>query len=252
MRNIKLIIQYDGTNYNGWQLQRAKNQKLRAKTKTIQREIEKALRKILCEQVKLIGSGRTDAGVHALGQVANFITDSTMVPIRIKKGLNAILADDIVIKEAREVDIKFHARFCARSKIYRYTILNRDYRSVFEQRYSLFIPYKLDVGLMKKEADCLLGRHDFKSFQATQKNEKPSVRTLKAIEISRHNDFIFLDFEADGFLYKMIRNIVGTLIEIGRGRFESGSLKRILDAKNRKLAGKTAPARGLCLLKVKY
>ena len=281
MRNIKITIEYDGTNYNGWQTQKVKRhppslppnadppvaekfrrmsaevlneggQNSRFKTRTIQETIEKALKRILREEVKLVGSGRTDAGVHALGQVANFKTNSQKSLKLIKKGVNAVLPNDIAIKDIRGVNLDFHSRFNAKSKVYRYTLLNRSYRSVFEKKYSYLVFSKLDVNLIKKEVRCLIGRHNFKAFQAADKKMRPSVRKIKGIKISKKKGFIFIDFEADGFLYMMVRNIVGTLIEIGRGRFKKGSLKRILNSKNRKLAGQTAPARGLCLLKVNY
>jgi len=252
MRNIKLTIEYDGTNFNGWQTQKLRPGKSKAKSKTIQQTIQKALKRILQEDVKLIGSGRTDAGVHALGQVANFKTNSPRSLKAIIRGANAVLPKDIVIKDAEEVDLDFHARYDVRSKIYRYAILNRSYRSVFKRRSSYLVSFNLDVDLIRREVKCLIGRHNFKAFQAADKKSRSSTRTIKSIKISKRKHFIFIDFEADGFLYKMVRNIVGSLIEIGRGRFKKGSLKRILKSKNRRLAGQTALPRGLCLLKVNY
>jgi len=247
MRNLLLEIEYDGTNYCGWQVQSREKSK-----KSIQETLEKTLQKILQEKIKLIGSGRTDAGVHALAQIANFKTKSDIAAWKLQKALNGNLPDDIVIKRIEEAPLDFHSRFSAKSKIYRYSVLNRSYPSALLRYAIYFFPYPLNVKLMQKEAKVLLGKHDFKSFQATQKKENSSIRTLKKLDISKKGDMLTFELEADGFLYNMVRNIVGTLIEIGRGRFPPGSLKKILLAKNRKLAGPTIPARGLCLVRVNY
>jgi tRNA pseudouridine38-40 synthase len=244
MRNIKLVIEYDGTHFSGWQIQ--------LKRRTVQEVLEKALKQILQEKIRVIGSGRTDSGVHALGQVANFHTASKMPVAGIQRALNAILPDDIVIHKAEEASPGFHSRFKAKSKIYRYVILNRPHRSTRDNRFAYFYPWKLDVGLMRREAGYLLGKKDFKSFQAADKKHRASRRHLKNISIRRQGDFIYIDIESGGFLYKMCRNIVGTLIEIGRGKLEKGSIKDILKRKNRKIAGPTALAQGLTLLEVKY
>ncbi|MDO8662261.1 MAG: tRNA pseudouridine(38-40) synthase TruA [Candidatus Omnitrophota bacterium] len=246
MRNLKLEIEYDGTNYAGWQVQP------KAHGKTIQAVIEKTLRKILREKIKIIASGRTDAGVHARAQVANFFTSSNFPLSRLKIGLNGILPEDIKVIKLNEVGPDFHSRFSAKSKIYRYTILNRGYSSPLWRNTVYFYPHPLDVKLMQKEAECLLGRHNFRAFCASHGREKDQIKEIRRIAISRKKDFIYIDIEADGFLYNMVRNIVGTLIEIGRGRIPRGSLKKILLSRNRRLAGQTVPPRGLCLLKVKY
>jgi len=254
MRNIKLKIEYDGTNYCGWQVQNrhksTKNQTL--PRKSIQETIEKTLRKILREKIRLIASGRTDAGVHALAQVANFRTNSDIILKKLQPALNGLLPKDIVITDAEEVGLKFHSRFDAKSKIYRYTILNRKYPSVLGRNRVYFYTWPLDVKLMQKEASCLIGRHNFRSFQAADKKKTAAVRTIKKIVIKKNRGLIQMDIEADGFLYNMVRNIIGTLIEIGRGRFPEASMKRILLSKDRKLAGPTVPAKGLCLLEVRY
>jgi tRNA pseudouridine38-40 synthase len=247
IRNIRLTIEYDGTDYCGWQVQSRNSSK-----KSIQAVIEKALQKILQEKIKLIGSGRTDAGVHALAQVANFRTKAKIPATNLQKALNSILPDDISIFKAEDVKPDFHSRFSAKSKIYRYTILNRSYPSALSRNTAYFFTYPLNVKLMQKESRVLLGRHNFKSFQLTQKQEKNPVRTIEQIRVQKKADLIHIDIEADGFLYNMVRSIAGTLIEIGRGKLAPGSLKRILFAKNRKFAGPTALARGLCLLEVKY
>lgn len=244
MRNIRLVIEYDGTNYAGWQVQK--------NAKSIQATLETALKRILREKIKLISCGRTDSGVHAKGHVANFKTNSKIPLVNIQRGLNSILPKDIVIKEAKEVPLDFNSRFDAKSKVYRYTILNRSCPAALYRNYFYHIPYKLDLNLMRREAKVLLGRHDFKSFQAADKKERSSVRTIKKLTVKKKGDFIEIEMEADGFLYNMARNIVGTLVEIGRGRFKPGSMKNILKAKDRNLAGRTAPAKGLCLAEVKY
>jgi len=254
MRNIKLTIEYDGTNYCGWQVQS------RHAPKSIQETIEKTLSKILQEKIRLIASGRTDAGVHALAQVANFKTNSNIALDKLKRALNGNLPDDIAINKIEEVNLDFHSRFHAKSKIYRYTILNRGWPSPLLRNTVYCYPYLLDIRLMQKEAECLLGKHDFKAFCASGSSTQTTIRTIKNISISSKPctlypvpcTFITIDIEADGFLYNMVRNIVGTLIEIGRGRFPRGGVKKILRSKNRKLAGPTVPACGLCLLKVTF
>ncbi|MFH1269474.1 MAG: tRNA pseudouridine(38-40) synthase TruA [Candidatus Omnitrophota bacterium] len=245
MRNIKLTIEYDGSRYAGWQVQGKKS-------RTIQEALEKALARILHKRLRVIGSGRTDAGVHAKGQVANFKTDSGMALGRLRGALNAVLPDDISIIRIDEAALDFHSRFSARSKVYRYTILNRPSRPAISRDAAYFFPCPLDLRLMREEAKLLLGRHDFKSFQAADKRERGSVRAIKKLVISRDRDFIHIDIEADGFLYNMVRNIAGTLIEIGRGKLPRGSMKKILLLKNRRFAGPTLPAKGLCLLEVKH
>ncbi|MFH1779200.1 MAG: tRNA pseudouridine(38-40) synthase TruA [Candidatus Omnitrophota bacterium] len=244
MRNIKLIIEYDGTNYAGWQIQK--------NAKSIQGTLESALKRIIGEKVRLVSCGRTDSGVHAEGHVANFKTNSKISLVNLQRGLNSILPKDIVIKEAKEVPLDFNSRYDAKSKVYRYTILNRSYPQALYRNYFYYVPYKLGLNLMRREAKCLVGKHDFKSFQAADKKKRSSIRTIKKLNIKRKGDLIEIEIEADGFLYNMVRNIVGTLIEIGRGRFKAGSMKKILKAKNRDLAGPTAPAKGLCLVEVKY
>jgi len=251
MRNLKLEIEYDGTDYCGWQTQR-KTQNAKGKTNSIQEIIEKALQKILQEKIRLIASGRTDAGVHAQAQIANFKTSSNITSKKLQKALNALLREDITISRIEEKNLDFHSRFAAKSKIYRYTILNRAYPSALLRNTIYFYPYPLNIKLMRKEAKVLLGRHNFSSFQASDKIERPAIRTIKSINITKDKQRIYIDIEADGFLYNMVRNIVGTLLEIGRGRLPGAGLGKILSARDRRLAGPTAPARGLSLIKVKY
>ncbi|MDP2940908.1 MAG: tRNA pseudouridine(38-40) synthase TruA [Candidatus Omnitrophota bacterium] len=252
LRNIRLTIEYDGTNYCGWQVQKSHKVTRSQSHKSIQEVIEKALRRILQEKVKLIASGRTDAGVHALAQVVNFKAHSAIPAEKLQKALNALLPEDIVITQAKETGLDFHSRFQARSKIYRYTILNRDYPCAFLRNRAYLYPQPLDIKLMQRESRVLLGRHNFKSFQASDKRERDPVRLIKKLKITRSKNLIYIDIEADGFLYNMVRNIVGTLIEIGRHRFAKGKLKKILLSADRRLAGPLAPAHGLCLVRVNY
>lgn len=252
MFNIKLTIEYNGTNYAGWQCQKSKTPNPKYKIKTIQKTIEKTLQVILQEKIKLIGSGRTDAGVHAKAQVANFKTIFRISLKNIQKALNSLLPEDIVVKDIKKVPLDFHSRFNAKSKLYRYVILNRNYPDPFFRNYVYFYPHPLNVNLMRQEARCLIGRHDFKSFQAKGESDRFSIRTIKNLKIIKRGDFIYIDIKADGFLYNMARNIVGTLIDIGRYRLKKGDLKRILLAKDRKFAGPTVPAKGLFLIEVNY
>lgn len=246
MRNLKLALEYDGTNYAGWQIQKSRKQK------TIQETVEKALAKILQENIRLVGSGRTDAGVHALAQVANFKTNSDIAVKKLQVALNGLLPDDIVVSKIKEVDSSFHSRFSAKAKVYRYTILNRAYSSALLKDKVYFFRHRLNIRRMREEAKVLLGRHNFKAFQASTDKDLSPVRTIKSLKITRNKDLVYIDIKADGFLYNMARNIVGTLIEVGRGKFKRGELKKILLSKDRRLAGPTAPARGLCLVEVKY
>lgn len=252
-RNLKLTIEYDGTNYCGWQRQTIRQASGASRhSKSIQEAIEKTLQKILQEKIRLIGSGRTDAGVHAEAQVANFKTGSGIPLEKLQKALNALLPDDIVITRIEQVSPNFHSRFYAKSKVYRYIILNRPYPSALLKNKVYFYPYPLELRLMQKEANTLLGRHNFKAFQASDKKDRDSIRTIKKLNVTKDKELIYIDIVADGFLYNMVRNIVGTLIEIGRGRFKKGDLKKILLGRDRKLAGSTAPAKGLSLIKVNY
>jgi tRNA pseudouridine38-40 synthase len=249
-RNLKLEIEYDGTNYCGWQVQR-KAQSAKRKVTSIQQTIEAVLGKILQEKVRLIASGRTDAGVHAQGQVANFQTFSPLKPEKLRRALNALLPSDIVIKKVEEVPLAFHSRFQAKSKLYCYTLLNRGYPSAFLAKSAYFYPYPLDLKLMQQEAKTLQGRHNFSSFRGSASRAAP-YKTIQQIRIVKEKDLVYTYIRGSGFLYNMVRVIVGTLLEIGRGRLPAGSIKRILAAKNRCAAGPTAPARGLSLVEVSY
>ena len=247
MRNFKIEVEYDGTNYFGWQLQNG------GSSKTIQGTIEKAIRKVISkEKPRLTASGRTDSGVHAQAQIANFKTRSKIESKQLQNALNTLLPKDIRIRQIQEVDINFHARFDAKSKLYSYTIINDKIDSAFLHPYTTLIKYNLDIRMMKKASKILLGRHDFRSFQAADKKDRHSVRKIKRLDIKKENKLITVYIEANGFLYKMVRNIVGTLIDVGRGRISPEDVKTILKAKDRSFAGVCAPAKGLKLLKVYY
>lgn len=260
MRNIKLTIEYDGTGFNGWQIQsrltpafKVRGSRLKGKRlKTIQGEIEKALKKLFGKRISLIGAGRTDAGVHAKAQIANFKVNSKLPLANIKNGLNSYLPRHISIVSIEEAPLAFHSRFCSRGKLYKYTILNSRSRSPLLERYSMFVPYEIDIDAMRQAAGYLVGRKDFKSFQAADKTQRSSIRTIKSIDIISKERMIEIFIQADGFLYNMARNIVGTLIEAGRSRIKPDTVREILEKKHRSLAGQTAPAKGLCLEKVIY
>lgn len=247
-RTIKLTIEYDGTDFHGWQIQKKNN-------RTVQGEIEKALQKILKHKIRVIGSGRTDRGVHAVGQVAHLKTSSTLPALTFLKALNNHLPEDIAILKVEDAPDNFHAQYSVQGKIYRYTILNRTAPCAHLRHLINHFPYQLNVAAMRQEAKSLIGKKDFKSFQAAYSSWRQSgstIRTIKRIAIHRKDDFIHIDIEADGFLYKMARNIVGTLLDIGTGKLPKGSIKNVLAQKTRTAASKTAPAKGLCLLAVKY
>jgi len=253
MLNFKLEIEYDGTAYYGWQVQnKTKASAHYQPKKTIQHVLEQVLKQVLQEDIKLTVAGRTDSGVHALSQVANFKSASKMPLSRMRWALNCLLPEDIKITRIKKVGPDFNSRFSAKSKIYRYTILNRKYSSALLAARVYFFHHPLDVRLMRSEAKFLLGRHNFKSFQAAELRQRNPVRCIKRIKITKDKNLLHVDIEADSFLYNMVRSICGTLLEIGRGRFPRGSMAKILESRNRKLAGPTLPAKGLCLVKVKY
>ena len=243
MRNIKITIQYNGKNYCGWQKQN--------NSPGIQGTIEKAIFDITREEVKITGSGRTDAGVHALGQVANFKINSQIPVDRIPNALNAKLPKDISIVKAEEVDEDFHSRYSAKKKTYRYQIYNSQYRSPIYADISYPVKYDLDIDKMKKEAKSLIGTYDFKGFMSSGSSVIDTVRTIYNIEVSKSEDLIIIEIEGNGFLYNMVRIIAGTLVDIGRGRITE-NMSTIIKSKSRSMAGHTAPAHGLFLKKVDY
>ncbi len=245
MKNFKLTIEYDGTNYLGWQRQAA--------GPTVQAEIERALATMTGSSITLIGAGRTDSGVHALGQVANFRCDTRLDPEPILKGLNSLLPPDIAIRDCRLVPEHFHARFDAKTKIYRYRILNRQTRGAIGRNYAWFIHLPLNLDAMRRAAGCLIGRHDFKAFESTGSPRAHTVRTVLAADWTEApGSCLTFEVEADGFLRCMVRNMVGTLVAVGRGKLAPEDVSAILGSRDRKRAGATAPGRGLFLIEVKY
>ncbi|HNW39673.1 MAG TPA: tRNA pseudouridine(38-40) synthase TruA [Candidatus Omnitrophota bacterium] len=251
MRNFKLEIEYDGTHYYGWQVQNSKSANYR-NSQTVQYQLEKVLKKILQEDIHLIVAGRTDSGVHALSQVANFKSISGMPLEKLRWALNCLLPEDIKVTQVKNVGLDFNSRFSAKSKLYRYTILNRKYSSALLANRVYFFHYPLNVALMRREAKVLLGCHDFSAFGAAEIRQRNPVRTIRSLKISKAGNFLYIDIQADSFLYNMVRSIAGTLLEIGRGRFAPGTMKKILKSRERKLVGPTLPAKGLCLIRVKY
>ncbi|MBI2166684.1 MAG: tRNA pseudouridine(38-40) synthase TruA [Candidatus Omnitrophica bacterium] len=233
-RNLKLTLEYDGAKFFGFQ--RQKNRP------TIQAALETALSKLFNRKMKIsAAAGRTDSGVHATGQVVNFKTDSRFPPGKIQKGLNALLPREVAVKEIEEVPTDFHARYGARSKTYEYRVLNSGVRSPILNGRVYQFPYLLDLRRMKKAARRLVGRHDFKAFQASGSSAKTSIRCIHRLSIRQKGPLVIFEVKADGFLYHMVRNIVGTLLEIGRGRHPAKGSR-----------GPTAPAYGLTLTEVLY
>ena len=239
-----LIIEYEGTSYCGWQIQKNGT--------SVQELVEKALSKITKTKTTILSSGRTDAGVHAEAMPAHFVTESKMKTFEFMFALNSHLPLDITIKEVRKVPMSFNARGLAKRKLYRYTILNRNYPSALNYRRSWFIPHNLDVVAMRRAAKYFVGKHDFTSFRAGNCNAKTPIRILNRVEIFKEEGFLRLEFEGKGFLKHMVRNLVGTLVHVGRKNIPARQVKTILLARNRRIAGPTAPAQGLCLIRVSY
>ena len=246
MRNIKLIIEYDGTAYNGWQRQ--------ADVRTVQQVIEDTLSRIVNDRVVLIASSRTDAGVHALNQVANFRTASALPLRNLHLGVNSLLPPDIVVKAVSEVPWEFHSQYHARGKVYRYRIFNHPVRTALERDRCWHVRQPLDLEAMQRAARHVLGTHDFSSFCAAQSEVDNRIRTVTDARLVREEGEGRIAFwiEADGFLRHMVRNIVGTLVDIGKGTTAAEDMVRIIEARDRRAAGQAAPARGLCLMEVKY
>jgi len=248
MINIKLTIEYEGTRYYGWQKQK--------NLLSVQGILEEKISQITQEKITLNGSGRTDAGVHALGQVANFKTNSSIPWMELPLILNRMLPLDIRIKKAEMVDVNFHARHSAISKIYHYYVLNsnlnNNYLSIFLRNYVYCVYKKINLEEMKKASKFLHGKHNFTSFVCSGSRIRNCERTIKDINITREGNLFCFHLEADAFLYKMVRTIVGTLLEVGKKKINYSGVKKILEAKNRKIAGKTVPAKGLFLMKVNY
>ncbi|MBU0477001.1 tRNA pseudouridine(38-40) synthase TruA [bacterium] len=259
MENIRITLAYNGTNYHGWQIQ--------PNGITVQSVMEETLRRLFKKEIKVIGQGRTDTGVHAIGQVASFkvpaIALKNMKISQIKDALNSVLPQDIAVTDVESVSLDFHPRFDAKQRIYRYVVCNDHNKHVFGQMDFYSYPYKLNLSMMREGAKYLIGRHDFSSFQCKKTDNENPVRTIKKISISR-TDFnvsnflklrrkaVIFEIAANAFLYNMVRIIVGTLLDVGRRRIEPQNIKKVLAGRDRNLAGETVPACGLCLIAVHY
>ena len=244
MRNIRLDICYDGTRYNGWQRQTSHDN-------TIQGKLETALSRILGEPTEISASGRTDTGVHARGQVANFHTEAAMSCAELLAELRKYLPEDIGIYSCREVSPRFHARLNALEKTYQYRVWNSDQPCVFDRRFVAVMEEELDVERMNEAAQLLLGTHDFSAFCANKKMKKSTVRTIKSFTVQRVGEEIRFTVTGNGFLHNMVRILVGTLVEVGRGEREMDSIPVLFGGK-REDAGFLAPGKGLCLMEVRY
>lgn len=244
MRNIKLIIEYDGKGFNGWQKQPDKL--------NIQGEIEKAIEEITGEKVDLTASGRTDAGVHSLGQTANFKTESKIPIEKFAKAINSRLKKSVVIKSAEEVDERFHSRYSVKSKTYRYIINNSENGTAIYRGLEYHVPMKLDYEKMNEAIKYFIGEHDFKAFKASGTSSKSSVRTILDGNVRKEGERIIIEITGTGFLYNMVRIISGTLLEVGLGKIKPEEITDIINSQDRTKAGKTLPAHGLYLLEVNY
>lgn len=244
MRNIKLTIEYDGKDFNGWQKQPNKL--------NIQGEIERAIEEISGEKVELIASGRTDAGVHALGQVANFKTNIKIPINKIPIALNTKLKASIRILNAEEVDERFHSRYNCKKKTYRYIINNSENGTAIYRNLEYHYPQKLNVEAMNEAAQSFVGEHDFKGFKASGTSSKSSVRTIYSAKVFKEKERVIIELTGNGFLYNMVRIIAGTLIDVGIGKIDAKNISNIIKSGDRKKAGKTLPPNGLYLVNVEY
>lgn len=239
-----MTIAYDGTNYCGWQIQ--------PNGITIEEIVNKALSKLTGEKIVVIGASRTDSGVHAMGNVAVFDTETTIPPERVAMAVNRILPEDIVVVKSEEVPLDFHPRYCDCEKTYEYHIVNTRIPIPTKRLTNYFVSYELDLDKMREGASYLIGEHDFASFCNIKTDVESTVRTVKELEILENGEEITIRISGNGFLYNMVRIIVGTLIRVGRGFYEPVQVKEILEAKNRKAAGVTAPPHGLMLMEIRY
>ena len=244
MRNLRLDICYDGSRYKGWQ-------RLTGQDNTIQGKIEQCLSRILEEPIEISGSGRTDAGVHARGQVANFHCESDLTAEEILQQLRRYLPEDIGIDSCRDVSPRFHARLNAKEKTYCYRIWNSEKPCVFQRRFVAVMPEKLDLGAMEEAAAQLCGEHDFSAFCGNPKFKKSTVRFIRSVEVERLGEEIQIRFTGNGFIHNQVRIMVGTLVEVGRGQRSAESMSQLFGGK-RADAGFLAPAQGLCLMEVTY
>lgn len=244
MKRVKLIVSYDGTNYCGWQIQQ--------NGITVEEVLNKTISELLGEEIAVIGASRTDSGVHALGNVAVFDTESRIPSEKMSYALNQRLPEDIRIQNSCEVASDWHPRYCDTRKTYEYQILNRKFSLPTERLYSHFYYYPLQVEKMQEAAAYLVGEHDFKSFCSTRTQVENTVRTIYYLTVEKNGDMISIRINGNGFLYNMVRIIVGTLIKVGTGMYPPEHVKEILEAKDRRMAGPKAEARGLTLLAIEY
>ena len=244
MRNIKLTLEYDGTNYLGWQKQ--------PKGITVQGSVEEALRKLTKEEVSIVGCSRTDSKVHAKGYICNFKTNSGIPAEKFREALNFYLPEDIAVIDSVEVNENFHARYDCIGKMYSYTIVNTRSRMPLCRNFAYHVKHEINIDRMKEAAKFFIGTHDFEAFRNLGSSVKTTVRTITKLDIIQENEYIKIYIAADGFLYNMVRIIVGTLIDVGMGKKEPCHIKNILESKDRKNAGKTCPPQGLCLFEVYY
>jgi tRNA pseudouridine38-40 synthase len=243
-RNVCLIVSYDGTNYHGWQRQ--------PNAQTVEETLKGAVERILDHEVRLIGGARTDTGVHAMGQVVNFVTGKTISHNNLCRGLNSMLPRDIRIRSASDVDEGFHSRYSARSKVYVYCILNQVYNSPFLTRYVLHDSQPFDISAMRRALRIVLGEHDFSSFKKKDEFYRNPVREVKRATAATKGRMIYVIIEATGFLRYMVRNMVGTLLLVGHGRMDEEEFQAVLESRDREKAGPTAPAHGLFLRQIRY
>lgn len=245
MRNIKVILQYEGTRYQGWQRQDSTGN-------TIQGKLETLLTKMCGKKVEVNGSGRTDSGVHAFGQVANFHIGTDKTPREIMDYMNAYLPEDIAVIHAEEVPERFHRRLNAKGKTYLYRVLNSDVPHIFDRRYVYVVPDALDMDAMRRGAEVLCGTHDYRAFTSNKRSKKSTVRTVDSIDVERCGDEVRFTFKGNGFLYHMVRIMVGTLLEAGMHKRDVEQIKGLFDAGTREDTGFLAPAVGLTLVEVRY
>ncbi|MDE7013847.1 MAG: tRNA pseudouridine(38-40) synthase TruA [Kineothrix sp.] len=245
MRNIKVILQYEGTKYQGWQRQENTSN-------TIQGRLEALLTKMCGRKVEVDGSGRTDAGVHAYGQVANFHIDTEMGLQEIMDYMNRYLPEDIAVINIAEMPERFHSRLNAKGKTYRYRVINSSVPHIFDRRYVYVVEERLDVEAMRRAAGVLCGTHDYKAFTSSKKSRKSTVRTVDSITIEKEGDEIRFTFKGNGFLFHMVRIMMGTLLEAGMHKTDEAQIKKLLESGTRQEAGYLVPAKGLALVEVRY
>ena len=244
MKRFKMIVAYDGTNYNGFARQ--------PNGVTIQETLEEAISKIVQHEVRTLGAGRTDQGVHAKGQCVTFDSETKVPADKLAKAINSQLPLDISVKSVEEVSMDFQPRFGAKRKTYRYQILNAQVRDPFLYKYSLQYPYKLDIELMQEAANEMVGKHDFACFCSAGSSVKDTVREIYSIEIKKHEDLVTVDICGNGFLYNMVRIIIGTLLRVNEEKLSTGDIKKIINGRDRQKAGPTVPPQGLTMLEIIY